>query len=241
MFDQLQIFLDEFKSEIKWKIIENKIDYEIARIERKRKWEIMTSDPKLLGKKRGYNKASLEYERIFREQADDYKKTIDAFKKTRVSFAAESDELIQLKEHLEVEKRELQGQIKKRAEEVSSYSDIPVSTISMAISGEGTITNVVSTGGINPITGVGTGIVLLAEMIYNKKKNMVLEYEKEGYLEAKQIYELKLLKLREDFSKEKREFIIGNEYMKELIVQLLKSIEEDRSVIAELNIISESF
>ena len=187
------------------------------------KLETIFSDVETEGKKRGYEKAAKEY-------ADAYRKIEKEFNETKISIEGQKNtygnqayQLIDQLEKLERQKRELEKQVDSTVNSVSRRHNIPVSDVRKSLNA-GTLLGGDSTVGI-------------LEIVYYFKEKKLRQAEQRGYAEAKELYEGKIQKLKDELSRLREK---GDSEIKNLlnqISQILDAIAEEEMRIAELKIL----
>lgn len=187
------------------------------------KVDMLLTDVETEGKKKGYSRAAEEYGKVFRSIQSEYKQAKELIESQKNTYDAQSDTLIEKLEALENQKRRLENQVKQKTKAVSEKYDIPVSQVQGSLAA-GTL-----------ITGPATVDIL--GMIYRHKEKKLREAEQRGYLEAKELYESKIDKLKKELAELKSNGSADIKKMVSMIGEILDAIAEEQMKIAELKIL----
>lgn len=187
------------------------------------KIDMLLTDVETEGKKKGYSRAAEEYGKVFRSIESEYKQAKELIESQKNMYNAQSDTLIEKLEALENQKRRLENQVKQKTKAVSEKYDIPVSQVQGSLAA-GTL-----------ITGPATVDIL--GMIYRHKEKKLREAEQRGYLEAKELYESKIDKLKKELAELKSKGSADIKKMVSMIGDILDAIAEEQMKIAELKIL----
>ena len=179
-------------------------------------------DVKTDGKKRGYKKAAVEYEKAFKAIEEEQKSTKEFFERQKNSFNVRSEVLIFKLESLETQKKELENQVKQKNQEVSIKYKIPLGRVEA-------LTNATITGG--PL------VLDFLRLIYIHKDKKLREAEQEGYTEAKKDFDIKTTKLKSDLMELKNKGSKEIEEYINMIGDLFDAISDEHMKIAELEIL----
>lgn len=189
----------------------------------KKQVKLLFTDVKTEGKKQGYERASKEYESVFRKVAKEYNDT----KKILDDEIATNDEkieaLIVRLEKLEKKRKKLESDVNKKTRQVSDSYDVPIGDVTAAMA-SGTL-----------LYG-GMGFSLL-DVICSIKERKMIEAEQAGYQEAKELYLQKIDKLKKKLNNLRKE---SNAKIKELVKMaepILKDIADEELKIGDLNIL----
>lgn len=185
--------------------------------------EMLFTDVETKGKKKGYLRAAEAYGKVFRAIESEYKQAKELIESQKNMYDAQSDVLIEKLEALENQKRRLENQVKQKTKAVSEKYDIPVSQVQGSLAA-GTL-----------ITGPATVDIL--GMIYRHKEKKLREAEQRGYLEAKELYESKIDKLKKELAELKSRGSADIKKMVSMIGEILDAIAEEQMKIAELKIL----
>lgn len=206
-----------------------------------KQWDMLTCDPETDGKKQGYNRAAKEYTYAYRSIKKEFNVAKEVFEEHRANLDCETERFINLQEDLEIKRKKLEKEVERKAEEVSHTSGVALSSVKSAIKSGGILpTSSAIAGGAlaaNPLVAGVCCAPSLLEIICAAKKRKMAKYEQIGYEEAKELYEKKIDKLKEELEilKEKAS---GEELrMSNLIDRIMSQIIQDRTTIAELKII----
>ena len=178
-------------------------------------------DVQIEGKKEGYQRAANEYAKVFSEIEAEYKKTKDFLEKQKVSYDIKTEELLSKLESLENQKADLQKEVKSKSQAVSKKYNIPLSDITQSLASGSMIV-----GNYYAVDIVG--------LVHNYKEKEKSEAIKNGYAEAKALYEEKITKLKKDLQMLEKK---GNKEIQELVYlieEVLSAIAKEQMKIAEL-------
>ena len=187
------------------------------------KVDMLFTDVETEGKKQGYDKASKEYGHVFKELENTYKETKILIVEQKNMYQNQSDKLIDRLAALEYERDCLQVQVDSKAKQLAKEYNIPIEKVTSEIS-SGTLL----------MTDISFGIL---DIIYSHKEKKLKKAEQKGYLEAKELYEEKINKLKVELNLLKEK---GHGEIKELvdlISDVLDEIVENQMKIAELRIL----
>ncbi|WP_017416456.1 hypothetical protein [Clostridium tunisiense] len=187
------------------------------------KVDMLFTDVETEGKKQGYERASKEYEPIYREIENRYKETTILIKSQKNMYGDESYKLIDRLSVLENERESLEKQVDNKAKQLSKTYNIPLEEVRSAMS-----------CGTLLMPAVNFSIL---DMIYSYKEKKLKKAEQNGYLEAKDLYEDKIKRLKAELNRLKEK---GDEDIKklvDLISDVLGEIVENQMKIAELRIL----
>lgn len=188
------------------------------------KVDMLFTDVETEGKKQGYTRAAAEYEKAFRAIEGEYNAAKKLIEYQKNMYDSQSDALIEKLEALERQKENLKKQVEQKAESVSAKYDIPISQVQGSLA-SGTL-----------IVG-GPATVDVLGMIYKHKERKLREAERRGYLEAKELYETKIAKLKSDLAALKSKGSADVKKLLALIDEILDAIAEEQMKIAELKIL----
>lgn len=187
------------------------------------KVDMLLTDVETEGKKKGYSRAAEEYGKVFRSIENEYKQAKELIESQRSMYDAQSDALIEKLEALENQRRRLENQVKQKTKTVAEKYDIPVSQVQGSLAA-GTL-----------ITGPTTVDIL--GIIYRHKEKKLREAEQRGYLEAKELYESKIDKLKKELAELRSKGSADIKKMVSMIGEILNAIAEEQMKIAELKIL----
>jgi len=187
------------------------------------KVDMLFTDVETDGKKKGYSRAAEEYGKVFRSIESEYKQAKELIESQKNMYDAQSDALIEKLEALEKQKSRLENQVKQKTKAVSEKYDIPVSQVQGSLAA-GTL-----------IAGPATVDIL--GMIYRHKEKKLREAEHRGYLEAKDLYEAKIDKLKKELAELRNRGSAEIEKMTSMISEILAVIADEQMKIAELKIL----
>ncbi len=188
----------------------------------KEKIEMLFTDVETEGKKQGYARAAKEYEAAYREIEREFKETKELIENQKNAYGDQAYQFIERLEALEKQKEALQKQINSKINDISKKYNIPA----------GEIREPMATG-----AAIGLATIGIFGMIYSYKEKKLRQAEQRGYAEAKELYETKIQKLKDELHRLKEN---GNSEIKTLlnqISQILNAIAEEEMQIAELKIL----
>lgn len=176
----------DIASEIGWEI-ENKVTESVQEVHDT--IDLLTTDPEIEGKKRGYEKAAREYEPILLDLKNKYTKIKKILEDENSDKQKQFDELIVILQELEAENKMLKQIVKSKADVCRAKGyHIP---LDIARNGEASIVN---PGVVN--YKIPTMLLFNAwKDIQLKKRN---EAEIAGYMKARDDYVTKVNKLKSD-------------------------------------------
>lgn len=192
------------------------------------KVEMLFTDVEKEGKKKGYSRAAEEYGKVFRSIESEYKQTKELIESQKNMYDMQSDALIEKLEALEKQKRRLENQVEQKTKAVSEKYDISVSQVKEGLNS--------STGLIASEPWGSPGSILL-DIAYDHKVKKLREAERDGYLEAKKLYEEKIGKLKKELEELKRKGSAEIQEMSNMIIEILDAIADEQMKIAELKIL----
>ena len=143
-------------------------------------------------------------------------------------YDMQSDALIEKLEALEKQKRRLENQVEQKTKAVSEKYDISVSQVKEGLNS--------STGLIASEPWGSPGSILL-DIAYDHKVKKLREAERDGYLEAKKLYEEKIGKLKKELEELKRKGSAEIQEMSNMIIEIIDAIADEQMKIAELKIL----
>lgn len=187
------------------------------------KIDMIFTDVETEGKKQGYERAAKEYEIVFEELENTYKEVKRIISLQQNELDNRSDKLIEKLSQLEKEKEYLMSKVNNKSNKVSKVYNIPLSQVRSCMNSGSLLTST---------TGVG-----ILDMIYNYKEKKLKAAEKRGYLEAKELYEEKLRKMRNELVILKQKSNRKIQEMTDLIFEVLDEITKTQIQIAELSIL----
>ena len=190
------------------------------------KAELILTDAETEGRKRGYEKAATEYERAYQFLEDEYSIAVDFLKDSRELYELRTAELGRKLKRLEREKELLQKELDARAGRIAELYDIPVSQVRACCAG-----GALRSGCLSDRTQV---TFLALDLMYLYKKKKLETAEKEGYEEAREIYEKKLAGLRDNLRRIVAETDEMLRQYAEIYEELLDEITAVKTGIAEL-------
>ena len=159
-------------------------------------------------KKRGYARAAREYEKVLMALEEEYRQTKNLLYIERGNNKKITDVLIHQLEDLERE-------VEQKKKVVAKKYNVSPSQI-----------------------GVGTGVLSggWVNLIFGSLEKKVRQAEQQGYLEAKEIYEQKIARLKQKLQSLKDELDLEVADFTQLINDLLSAIADKQAELAELNV-----
>lgn len=215
------------------------------------KVDMLFTDAKEEGKKRGYSRAAEEYGKAFRSIESEYKQTKELIESQKNMYDIQSDALIEKLEELEKQKRRLENEVEQKTKAVFEKYDISVSQVKRGLNSAVDLTAPESVEkGHNP-AAVLVGLIVsesrilrerdssgsILDMVYDYKVKKLLSAELDGYLKAKKIYEEKIGKLKKELEELRRKGSAEIQEMSNMIIEILDAIADEQMKIAELEIL----
>lgn len=188
------------------------------------KVDMLFKDVETEGKKQGYDRAAKEYGKVYREIEKDYKEAKALIEEQKKNYDIKADELIAKLEMLEEKKARLEKQVDQKTKEVSRKFNIPVGDVKASVM-----------GGRSIFTDYPQ--IDLLGIIYSHKERKLRKAEQEGYMEARELYERKIEKLKSELRRLKEN---GDRDIKKLISmidEIYEAIADEQMKIAELKIL----
>jgi hypothetical protein len=185
------------------------------------KIEMLFKDVETEGKKEGYTRAAKEYKKAFRAIETEYKQTKELFESQKDDYYNLSEKLIAKLEELEKQKISIKKQLERNTKDVSDKFHIPIGDVRKAAMA-GTL--------ISPSFGI-------LDIIYKHKEKKLKEAEQRGYLEAKELYESKIAKMRRELQELKKQGHADIKKLLDMISDILDAIAEEQMQIAVLKIL----
>ena len=215
------------------------------------KVEMLFTDAKEEGKKRGYSLAAEEYGKAFRSIESEYKQAKELIESQKNMYDMQSDALIEKLEELEKQKRRLENQVEQKTKAVLEKYDISVSQVKRRLNSAVDLTASESVEKGHSPAAVLVGLILsesmkmrerdssksILDMVYDYKVKKLLSAEMNGYLEAKKIYEEKIGKLKKELEELKRKGSAEIQEISNMIIEILDAIADEQMKIAELKIL----
>lgn len=195
------------------------------------KVEMLFTDVEEEGKKRGYSRAAEEYGKVFRSIESEYKQAKELIESQKNMYDIQSDALIEKLEALENQKHRLENQVEQKTKAVSEKYDISVSQVKMGLNYN--YCNKLMNGAVNG----PESIFDMLDRACDRKVKKLLEAERDGYLEAKKLYEEKIGKLKKELEELKRKGSAEIQEMSDMIIEILDAIADEQMKIAELKIL----
>lgn len=226
MFERLRDFLEQIVDEVGDHIVDgienvgNNIIGGIENIEL-----LLADDVETEGKKQGYARAAKEYERVFASLQREWASAAQMIEARKESQTAEDKELIARLQAAEGRKERLKQQLDEKARRLSAKQGIPIDSIHAAVSG-------IHSAFVLPVMPR----IDILDMAARKKREKMVKAEREGYLEAKALYEEKLRKEREKLEKLKEKGAVEIQKLVDIAVSALSSISKTEMEIADLEI-----
>lgn len=221
------------------------------------KVDMLFTDAKEEGKKRGYSRAAEEYGKVFRSIESEYKQAKELIESQKNMYDIQSDALIEKLEELEKQKRRLENEVEQKTKAVFEKYDISVSQVKRGLNSAVDLTAPESVEkGHNPAAVLDPAAVLVGlivsesrilrerdssgsilDMVYDYKVKKLLSAELDGYLKAKKVYEEKIGKLKKELEELKRKGSAEIQEMSNMIIEILDAIADEQMKIAELKIL----
>lgn len=169
-------------------------------------------DPKIEGKKKGYERAAKEYEPTFQKIKNEYEVTKKILENETASYNEKANALIKRLEDLERKEEILRRQVYRKYKGKSDVQDYEYGATTTALH-----MNIIG--------------------FFLDRNQKFSEAEKQGYLEAKKVYEAKIAKLKRDLAILKNKGNLEIQKLLNMIDEVLNVIADERMKIAELEML----
>ena len=188
------------------------------------KIDMLFKDVETEGKTQGYKRAASEYEKSFRAIENEYKHAKELIQSQKSNYGNSSEKFIVKLSELEKQKKSLEEQVERKMKAFSVKNDIPIGDVRGAFAAANTFSNVI------PNTS-------LLDLIYIHKKNKLTKVEQTGYLEARELYEEKISRMKKDLQELQKNGNADIKKLLDMISDLFDAIAEEQMKIANLNIL----
>lgn len=188
--------------------------------------DALLTDQTTKGKKEGYSDAASEYEAVYSDLKKKYEKLISDIESKRTDLDITSDKgLIEL-EKLEAERDRLKAELKNKVEDASGTFNISASSLRSSL----------SSGSSRFFTSSSMWGHDFRDSIIAKKKKERMQARRDGYMEAKALYEEKISQLKDHYRKTKADADIKLSNYANRVSTLLDEIETSKFQIADLKL-----
>lgn len=170
-------------------------------------------DPEIEGKKKGYERAAKEYEPTFQKIKNEYEVTKKILENETASYNEKADALIKRLEDLERKEEILRRQVYRKYKGRSDVQDYEY-----------------------PVDKTGYIYIDIIGFFLDRNQKFS-EAEKQGYLEAKKVYEAKIAKLKRDLAILKNKGNLEIQKLLNMIDDVLNVIADERMKIVELEML----
>lgn len=188
--------------------------------------DVLLTDQTTKGKKEGYSDAASEYEAVYSDLKKKYEKLISDIESKRTDLDITSDKgLIEL-EKLEAERDRLKAELKNKVEDASGTFNISASSLRSSL----------SSGSSRFFTSSSMWGHDFRDSIIAKKKKERMQARRDGYMEAKALYEEKISQLKDHYRKTKADADIKLSNYANRVSTLLNEIETIKFQIADLKL-----
>ena len=188
--------------------------------------DALLTDQTTKGKKEGYSDAASEYEAVYSDLKKKYEKLISDIESKRTDLDIKSDKgLIEL-EKLEAERDRLKAELKNKVEDASGTFNISASSLRSSL----------SSGSSRFFTSSSMWGHDFRDSIIAKKKKERMQARRDGYMEAKALYEEKISQLKDHYRKTKADADIKLSNYANRVSTLLNEIETIKFQIADLKL-----
>lgn len=188
--------------------------------------DALLTDQTTKGKKEGYSDAASEYEAVYSDLKKKYEKLISDIESKRTDLDITSDKgLIEL-EKLEAERDRLKAELKNKVEDASGTFNISASSLRSSL----------SSGSSRFFTSSSMWGHDFRDSIIAKKKKERMQARRDGYMEAKALYEEKISQLKDHYRKIKADADIKLSNYANRVSTLLNEIETIKFQIADLKL-----
>ena len=188
--------------------------------------DALITDQKTEGRKEGYADAVLEYKPVYSDLKKKYDKLIADIESKRTDLDVCSDEGLKELVKLEKERDRLKVELNNKAKDTSAAFNVPISSILSAL----------NSGSLGLIDSPSIWKYDFRDSIIIKKKIERMQARKEGYIEAKVLYEEKMQKLKSHYKKVKADADAKLTDYANRVSALLDEIEKIKLQIADLKI-----
>ena len=177
--------------------------------------DALLTDQTTKGKKEGYSDAASEYEAVYSDLKKKYGKLISDIESKKTDLYITSDKgLIEL-EKLEAERDRLKAELKNKVEDASGTFNISASSLRSSL----------SSGSSRFFTSSSMWSHDFRDSIIAKKKKERMQARRDGYMEAKVLYEEKISQLKDQYRKTKADADIELSNCANRVSVLLNEIE----------------
>lgn len=177
--------------------------------------DALLTDQTTKGKKEGYSDAASVYEAVYSDLKKKYGKLISDIESKKTDLYITSDKgLIEL-EKLEAERDRLKAELKNKAEDASETFNISAPSILSSL----------SSGSSRFFTSSSMWSHDFRDSIIAKKKKERMQARRDGYMEAKVLYEEKISQLKDQYRKTKADADIELSNCANRVSVLLNEIE----------------
>ena len=186
--------------------------------------KLLFVDAKTEGKKEGYDLASKEYKTAIEMIEKEYADTISLIESNKKSYEEQAEQLLNKLEELERKRDELESIVVNKSEKVARvYNVLPI--------------NVKKGLAAGTLFADLTTVLVAVGIIYKVKKINYIKGKKEGYIEAKLIFEEKIRQLKKKLNEliEKSDADIKD--ILDKISLILDAIAKAEANIAELSML----
>lgn len=188
--------------------------------------DALLTDQTTEDKKEGYSDAASVYEAVYSDLKKKYEKLISDIESKKTDLDITIDKgLIEL-EKLEAERDRLKAELKNKAEDASETFNISASSILCSL----------SSGSSRFFTSSAIWGYDFRDSIIAKKKKERMQARRDGYMEAKALYEEKISQLKDRYRKTKADADIKLSNYANRVSALLNEIETIKFQIADLKI-----
>ena len=191
--------------------------------------DALLTDQTTEDKKEGYSDAASEYEAVYSDLKKKYEKLISDIESKRTDLDITSDKgLIEL-EKLEAERDRLKAELKNKAEDASGTFNISASSIRSSL----------SSGSSRFFTSSSMWGYDFRDNSIERMQAIIerMQARRDGYMEAKALYEEKISQLKDHYRKTKADADIKLSNYANRVSALLNEIETIKFQIADLKLV----
>lgn len=191
--------------------------------------DALLTDQTTEDKKEGYSDAASEYEAVYSDLKKKYEKLISDIESKRTDLDITSDKgLIEL-EKLEAERDRLKAELKNKAEDASGTFNISASSIRSSL----------SSGSSRFFTSSSMWGYDFRDNSIERMQAIIerMQARRDGYMEAKALYEEKISQLKDHYRKTKADADIKLSNYANRVSALLNEIETNKFQIADLKLV----
>ncbi len=180
------------------------------------------NDTKTDGRKTGYARAAKEYKIAYKSMESEYEKYKKFLEEKKDEYNSQATSFIDELELLKKKKTQLETEVEQAKRKCASENSISIADLNKRLSSN------------YSIAPTNSDMPNLIDLLYSVKERQRLNAEKEGYIEAKAVFEQKLDSLKKELEALKVKGNIElNEFI-DLLNDLMTGIAKEKAKLAEL-------